>query len=127
MSIPLGNKIRGYGRLGLIVVVTLIFFILVTILRYLPMKSRPKYNWAQSLRKAWSKICLLILNFRVKYLGEVPRDRNYLFVGNHRSSLDPFVFLARHSANPVSRADVRNYPLVGKGAELSGIIFVDKE
>jgi 1-acyl-sn-glycerol-3-phosphate acyltransferase len=30
-------------------------------------------------------------------------------------------------ANPVSRSDVRNYPFLGKGAELSGIIFVNKE
>jgi 1-acyl-sn-glycerol-3-phosphate acyltransferase len=54
-------------------------------------------------------------------------DRNYLFVGNHRSSLDPFVFLANVLANPVSRGDVRNYPIIGRGAEITGIIFVDKE
>jgi len=67
------------------------------------------------------------LNYKVEVIGKFPRDRNYLFVGNHRSSLDPFVCLAYLEANPVSRGDVRNYPFLGKGAEITGIIFVNKE
>jgi 1-acyl-sn-glycerol-3-phosphate acyltransferase len=62
----------------------------------------------------------------VEVIGQFPTDRNYLFVGNHRSSLDPFVGLAYLEANPVSRGDVRKYPFIGKGAEITGIIFVDK-
>jgi 1-acyl-sn-glycerol-3-phosphate acyltransferase len=86
-----------------------------------------RYKNRLRARKIWSKAYMWVLNFHIEVRGAFPHDRNYLFVGNHRSSLDPFVCLAHLEANPVSRADVRNYPFLGKGAELSGIIFVDKE
>jgi 1-acyl-sn-glycerol-3-phosphate acyltransferase len=120
----LANKIRGYSRLLLIVIVSALFLLGVTILRLLPGEQ---YKMGLKMRKVWSRICLWILNYKVEVRGTFPKDRNYLFVGNHRSSLDPFVFLSYGSANPVSRGDVKNYPIIGKGAEITGIIFVDKE
>src|SRR5688500_12609793 len=123
----IGNKIRGYGRLILIAIVSAIFLLIVMVLGLLPISEKTKYLYGQNTRKVWSKICLWILNFKVSVIGHVPKDRNYLFVGNHRSSLDPFIFLSHCPANPVSRGDVRNYPIIGKGAEITGIIFVDKE
>ena len=123
----IGNKIRGYGRLILIALVSAFFLLIVTVLRVLPISDKTKYRYGLNTRRVWSKICLWILNFKVEVIGKVPKDRNYLFVGNHRSSLDPFIFLAQGTANPVSRGDVRKYPIIGKGAEITGIIFVDKE
>ena len=123
----LGNKIRGYTRLLLIVLVSAFFLLVVIIIGYIPIKKETKYKSGLYTRKIWSNICLWILNFKVEVRGQIPKGRNYLFVGNHRSSLDPFVFLSNGAANPVSRGDVRNYPIVGKGAEITGIIFVDKE
>ena len=122
-----GNKIRGYGRLILIAIISAIFLLIVMVLGLLPVNNTTKYNYGQKTRKIWSKICLWVLNFKVEVRGSVPKDRNYLFVANHRSSLDPFIFLAQGTANPVSRGDVRKYPIIGKGAEITGIIFVDKE
>jgi len=122
-----GNKIRGYGRLILIAIVSAIFLLLVMILGIMPLRDSTKYRYGLNTRKIWSRICLWILNFKVQVRGTIPKDRNYLFVGNHRSSLDPFIFLSHGAANPVSRGDVRKYPIIGKGAEITGIIFVDKE
>ncbi len=120
----LGNKIRGYSRLVILIPFTIIAFCIVLILGILPIKE---YKYGLKIRKAWCRLALIILNYKVELRGKFPTDRNYLFVGNHRSSLDPFVCLAYMEANPVSRSDVRQYPLVGKGAELTGIIFVNKE
>lgn len=125
--ISTGNKIRGYTRLMLIAINSAFFLLIVTIFRIFPISDHKKYIYGQNTRKLWSKISLGILNFRIEVRGTVPTDRNYLFVGNHRSSLDPFIFLAQGNANPVSRGDVRKYPIIGKGAEITGIIFVDKE
>ena len=119
-----GNKIRGYFRLVFIVLATIWAFLSVFFIGILPVK---RYPWRLRVRKIWSKLFVFILNYKVEVRGSFPKDRNYLFVGNHRSSMDPFVCLAYLEANPVSRADVRNYPFLGKGAELSVIIFVDKE
>jgi lyso-ornithine lipid O-acyltransferase len=120
----IANKIRGYLRLFFIFIITFLAFLAVTILRILPVN---RYKWGLKVRKVWSKLFVWILNYKVEVIGKFPRDRNYLFVGNHRSSLDPFVCLAYLEANPVSRGDVRNYPFLGKGAEITGIIFVNKE
>jgi len=119
----LGNKIRGYIRLTLVFIASFLAFLTVTIMRLFPVN---KYKWGLRIRKIWSSTCIRILNFKVEMRGSFPKDRNYLFVGNHRSSLDPFVGLTYLEANPVSRGDVRKYPFVGKGAELTGIIFVNK-
>lgn len=123
--ISTGNKIRGYVRLALIVIVSAFFLVFVTFLVYLPWKN--KFKVGQKTRMIWSRICLAILNFKVEVRGKFPQDRNYLYVGNHRSSLDPFIFLSYALASPVSRGDVRKYPIIGKGAVITGIIFVDKE
>ena len=99
--ISTGNKIRGYIRLALIVVVSAFFLVFVTILVYLPWKN--KFKVGQKTRMVWSRICLAILNFKVEVQGKFPKGRNYLYVGNHRSSLDPFIFLSHALASPVSR------------------------
>lgn len=119
-----GNKIRGYCRLVPILISTILAFLTVAFIGILPGN---RYKMRLKVRKLWSKSFVLFLNYKVEVRGKFPTDRNYLFVGNHRSSLDPFVCLAYLEGNPVSRADVRNYPFLGKGAELSGIIFVNKE
>lgn len=120
----IGNKIRGYVRLFFIFVITILAFLAVALIRLVPGN---RYKMRLKIRKVWSKMFVLILGYKVELRGKFPTDRNYLFVGNHRSSLDPFVCLAYLEGNPVSRADVRNYPFLGKGAEMSGIIFVNKE
>ena len=120
----LGNKIRGYIRLFLFALSSMIAFIIVVIMGIYPGN---KYKMRLRVRKIWAKLAVVILNYKVELRGHFPHDRNYLYVGNHRSSLDPFICLAFLEANPVSRADVRKYPFVGKGAVISGIIFVNKE
>ena len=123
-KIPVGNKIRGYTRLLGIILSTALAFLTVSVLGLFPGNN---YKRRLRVRKLWAKSFMFLLNYKVELRGKFPTDRNYLFVGNHRSSLDPFVCLSYLEANPVSRADVRNYPMLGKGAELSGIIFVNKE
>lgn len=119
-----GNKFRGYLRLILVAIITILAFLTVALIGIFPGN---RYKMRLRVRRWWSKLFVAILNYKVKRYGTFPKDRNYLFVGNHRSSLDPFVCLAYLEANPVSRSDVRNYPFLGKGAELSGIIFINKE
>jgi 1-acyl-sn-glycerol-3-phosphate acyltransferase len=119
-----GNKIRGYYRLFFVALITILAYLSVSLIGLFPGN---RYKMRLRVRLWWSRAFVFILNYKVQRFGAFPKDRNYLFVGNHRSSLDPFVCLAHLEANPVSRADVRNYPFLGKGAELSGIIFLNKE
>lgn len=118
------NKIRGYTRIILLALTTALFMPVVLIGRLF---SSDGYRSGLRIRNVWAGVVLFILGYKVKMKGAIPKTGNYLFVGNHRSSLDPLVCLRYLQANPVSRADVRKYPFIGKGAEMTGIIFVDKE
>lgn len=79
-----------------------------------------------AMRKKWARGLVKLVHFDLKITGEKPPDEVCLFVGNHRSSLDPLILLSDVSAYPVSRAEVRNWPLIGKGGSITGIVFVDK-
>ncbi|HUR31924.1 MAG TPA: hypothetical protein VMZ69_10875, partial [Saprospiraceae bacterium] len=74
---PIGNKIRGYGRLILISIVSAFFLLIVMIIGIMPMKDNAKYRYGLNTRKIWSRICLWILNFKVQVRGSIPKDRNY--------------------------------------------------
>ncbi len=79
------------------------------------------------IRQEWAnKLISGIYNFQMDLKG-TPLTGQHLYICNHRSSIDPIVLLQYVRASPVSRADVEHYPLIGKGAKATGIIFVDKE
>ena len=119
----LGNRIRGYIRIALVLPLSFVALLLVIIRGAL---ARDKIASGQRVRNWWSGSLLSLMGFKVEKRGHIPEGGPYLFVGNHRSTLDPMVALKYLRASPVSRADVRHYPVIGKGAELSGIIFIDK-
>jgi 1-acyl-sn-glycerol-3-phosphate acyltransferase len=78
------------------------------------------------IRRIWSAGFVRRLGFHIEWEGNIPDHDTCLYVGNHRCSVDPQAVMARLKAYPVSRAEVRKWPFVGKGSEATGIIFVDK-
>jgi len=50
-----------------------------------------------------------------------------LFVMNHRSMLDIYVYLAHVEAFALSRADLAGWPIIGTAARRVGTVFVDRE
>ena len=79
-----------------------------------------------AVRHWWASMYTWTFGFKVEWAGELPSNGTYLFASNHRSSVDPFIQLSGIHAEPVSRADLGNWPLIGWGARLSSIILVDK-
>jgi 1-acyl-sn-glycerol-3-phosphate acyltransferase len=49
-----------------------------------------------------------------------------LYVSNHRSMLDPLIQLGYIDAYILSKAEVGNYPILGRGARETGIILVHR-
>lgn len=77
------------------------------------------------LRASWIRNVLRIVGMHIELRGEIPRG-NYLFICNHRSFFDPLVVLHFIDALPLSKAEVRRYPLIGFGARITGVLFVDR-
>lgn len=81
---------------------------------------------AMRLRVRWARVVLHGIGVRVKTEG-VPPDFPCLLVCNHRSYLDPIVILRDVQGYPVSKAEVQHWPILGKGAKLSGILYLQRE
>ena len=78
------------------------------------------------LRRNWLKLANFILNIKVEKQGAPPLTPA-IYVSNHRSFSDPLVLLEHLNAYVIAKAEVSSYPLINKGAELTGIVYVKRE
>lgn len=82
---------------------------------------------ALNLRKHYLKYyCVPILNIKIEKTG-MPINVPALYVCNHRSFADPIVLCKYLKAFVIAKAEVMNYPIINKGAELTGVIWVDRQ
>lgn len=80
----------------------------------------------QAIRE-WSDRCIRILGVHLQVLGEPPADGPVLVVANHLSWLDIFVLNASRNCRFVSKADVKQWPLIGRLAIDAGTLFIERE
>ncbi len=118
------KKIRAIIR-GLLVFPLALLTILPGLIKLLFSK-----NWlplALRMRRYWANISLSILGVKIEYLSEIPAGGPFIFVGNHRSYLDPIVALKDIEALPIAKAEVSSWPIIGYGAKATGILYVKRE
>ena len=77
------------------------------------------------IRRWWIHTISHLIRFKIIQEGEVPNGV-YLFISNHRSFMDPVAALHFVNAYPLSKAEVIKYPLIGLGARLTGVLFVER-
>ena len=65
------------------------------------------------------------MGLKIDYYGDAPREPGLLMC-NHRSYFDPIPVLRHVWAVPVGKASVRKWPIIGIGAEMSGVVYVDR-
>ena len=78
------------------------------------------------LVQQWSAQALRILGVRLQVLGAEPVGA-MLVVANHMSWLDIIVMNAACPSRFVSKADVKQWPMVGRLVEASGTLFIERE
>lgn len=83
--------------------------------------------FALRMRRLWARRSLKVLGVKPERQGELPEGGPFLFVGNHRSYLDPIVVLSEIEALPIAKAEVGSWPLIGFGAKATGIMYVKRE
>jgi lyso-ornithine lipid O-acyltransferase len=86
------------------------------------------YSPAYSLteRRKWARHLLKAIGVRIKQDGPIP-DQPCILMCNHRSYLDPVIMLHDVLAYPVSKAEVANWPVLGYGAKVTGILYLKRE
>ena len=78
------------------------------------------------LRRQWFARISRFLGVRVETIGRVP-EQSGLLVCNHRSYFDPLIIMSRLLAYPVGKTEMQQWPVIGPGARISGVVFVDRK
>lgn len=78
------------------------------------------------IRQRWARHLLPAIGVRLRSVG-APPDFPCILMSNHRSYLDPVLLLHDAMAYPVSKAEVSGWPIIGYGAQVSGVLFLQRE
>lgn len=78
------------------------------------------------IRQTWARHLLPAIGVRIRSEG-TPPDFPCILMSNHRSYLDPALLVCDVFAYPVSKAEVAKWPIIGYGAKVSGVLFLQRE
>lgn len=121
---PVGKLLALLRIVGFFV--ALLFFVSFYALRHKLFPLSPKARFR--VRGRFARFSLFLLGCRLKLEGEpIKLQVPALIVCNHRSLLDPVICAAYVYGYYLSKAEVRDYPLIGLGSSLTGVIFVQRE
>ena len=79
-------------------------------------------------RRKWHKAMLPFVGIRIKVSGRENLPAGpAIFVGNHRSYIDPVVASRYAESVVISKSEVAGWPLIGKGITITGVVFVRRD
>lgn len=77
-------------------------------------------------RRAWARLGTSILGIQVE--DDIQQhEKPVLFISNHRSIVDPMIIAPYCDSFVIAKAEVSNYPILGKGAEATGVVWVQRD
>ena len=116
---PLIGIFRSIGVV-LIIVLNLIPIIIGVVF------FKKKLAWTLRQRQRIARQMIWLLNIKIHTSG-TPVDGNFLFISNHRSYIDPIISAVSVAFLPVAKAEVADWPLLGWGIRLTGVLYVKRE
>ena len=108
----------------------IVFILAITLILPGLFKSFFSRNWlplALRMRKLWARWSVHNFGVHLSKEGQIPAGGPFIFIGNHRSYLDPIIALMDAEALPVAKAEVSNWPVIGYCAMVTGIMWVKRE
>jgi 1-acyl-sn-glycerol-3-phosphate acyltransferase len=136
----------GFIRfLGIIVIIAAylvpIVFGVIILKKDLHWTIRKRQNIARALVR-WLNIRIQLQNVPPQYIwgfdyqtsdkiakpiSDTPQYKsNFLFVSNHRSYVDPVIVNCFVPTLPVAKLEVADWPLIGFGAKITGVLYVKR-
>jgi lyso-ornithine lipid O-acyltransferase len=79
--------------------------------------------------RTWTAGLLRMFGVDLRIVGELPPPPSgpRMIISNHRSALDIGILLTHFGGSVLSRADLKDWPLLGLAAQKAQTIFVDRE
>jgi lyso-ornithine lipid O-acyltransferase len=115
--------LRGIWRLSYFLLIT-IHLVIVLLLRHLLKKDTEL--WIMARRKRYVHHLYRTMGIRLHSEGILPTGAG-IVMGNHRSYFDPSLIVYDVPGYPVAKAEVEKWPIIGLGAKLTGVVFVQRE
>jgi 1-acyl-sn-glycerol-3-phosphate acyltransferase len=116
------RKLRAYLRIIVTVIALAFYLSRLMLLTWIFGHSDER---GFKFRRKFIVAAMAILGIEQKFEGKIP-EGHFLLVSNHRSMFDPMILLRDIKAFVVSKAEVENYPLIGRGAKETGVIYVKR-
>ena len=121
IACPFGSRVLACVRL-LALFSSLVPF---TLVQFVLIRSGSRRELAFK-REYYRRMCRL-MGLRIERRGKVSRERPTLLVANHVSYFDIAALGALVEGSFVSRADVREWPLIGWSASIQGTVFIERD
>ncbi len=87
------------------------------------------FGFSQSLQQwvmhTWGKSILFFLGIKI-HRNELPKNKNFILMPNHRSYIDIFIVTALTPAAMVSKAELKKWPFGKLGVKVTNSILVDR-
>lgn len=79
-------------------------------------------------RRKWHKVILPFVGIRMNVYGlENLTEETVIYVCNHRTYIDPVVVSRYAESVVISKSEVADWPLIGKGIRITGVVFVKRD
>lgn len=123
LSLTMISSIRPWLKIVCVVLVLTWYLSWLILLSIIFGKSKER---GFRFRRTFCLSALKILGIDYNKQGN-PYPGTCLYVSNHRSMLDPLIELSWIDTYILSKSEVGDYPLLGRGARETGVVFVDRE
>jgi len=121
------KSLLAIGKVVAVVLATVFLYVIyLTGYGLMRIIRKPAHNWLNRVLKFWGKTAAKILSLTVKVEGKKPKPPFFL-VSNHLSYVDIIVLFKTIDTTIVSKAEVRDWPVVGLIARSIGIVFIDRK
>jgi 1-acyl-sn-glycerol-3-phosphate acyltransferase len=104
----------------LIIMVTLVLGLVVLKEAGASLRTRHRYL------NVGKRLFLLMMGIKIRVREGVPPKEAGILMANHRSYVDVMFFRSATPQIYLSKAEVRNWPLIGWGAQALDVVFVDR-
>ena len=74
----------------------------------------------------WAKVTILILNLKVRVVGDAEKFSGGLIVANHQSYLDILVLASTFKIRFAPKAEMRRWPLIGFMTQCNQPVWIDR-
>lgn len=119
------NKLRGAIRFFFFINISIFYMSRIVLANLILGKSMDRT--LRIRRKCFSSF-VKMLKVDIMTEGKIPDQKDpYIIISNHRSYFDPLTIMKDLLVLPVIKAEVSKWPIIGQGAEMSGVIFVNRK